>query len=171
VARSTAGGPEALSPTCRGYHLIHDSLPSRIDSHSLRSHLVARLGDTVSSNHLGKPRRYILTSGNESESSCCYFLPGRCSRRPIFSSSSGGCLWRFASPCSPVLFFGGGQSNHRTIATGNLKLPKPPGQKETGDKITIHNLRNFDYEPGKPATPRWETKVVDLSQLVEWIFT
>ncbi len=34
-----------------------------------------------------------------------------------------------------------------------------------GDKITIHNLRNFDYEPGQPATPRWETKVVNLSQL------
>jgi hypothetical protein len=34
-----------------------------------------------------------------------------------------------------------------------------------GDKITIHNLRNFDYEPGQPAKPRWETKVVDLSQL------
>src|SRR6267378_2108334 len=34
-----------------------------------------------------------------------------------------------------------------------------------GDKITIHNLRNFDYEPGLPAKPRWETKIVDLSQL------
>jgi Domain of unknown function (DUF4105) len=34
-----------------------------------------------------------------------------------------------------------------------------------GDKITIHNLRNFDYEPGRPAQARWETKVVDLSQL------
>ena len=34
-----------------------------------------------------------------------------------------------------------------------------------GDKITIHNLRNFDYQPGQPAKPRWETKVVDLSQL------
>jgi len=34
-----------------------------------------------------------------------------------------------------------------------------------GDKITIHNLRNFDYQPGQPAKPRWETKVVDLGQL------
>src|ERR1700751_5537687 len=34
-----------------------------------------------------------------------------------------------------------------------------------GDKITIHNLRNFDYEPGLPPKPRWETRVVDLSQL------
>jgi hypothetical protein len=34
-----------------------------------------------------------------------------------------------------------------------------------GDKITIHNLRNFDYEPGLPAKPRWETRIVDLGQL------
>jgi Ca2+/Na+ antiporter len=34
-----------------------------------------------------------------------------------------------------------------------------------GNKIIIHNLRNFDYEPGLPAKPRWATKVVDLGQL------
>jgi len=36
-----------------------------------------------------------------------------------------------------------------------------------GDKITIHNLRNFDYEAGQPPKPkpRWETRVVDLSQI------
>lgn len=34
-----------------------------------------------------------------------------------------------------------------------------------GDKISIHNLRNFDYQPGQPPKPQWETKVVDLSQL------
>lgn len=34
-----------------------------------------------------------------------------------------------------------------------------------GDKITIHNVRNFDYQPDQPPKPRWETKVVDLSQL------
>lgn len=34
-----------------------------------------------------------------------------------------------------------------------------------GDKITIHSLRNFDYNPGRPAEPRWENRVVDLSQL------
>jgi hypothetical protein len=34
-----------------------------------------------------------------------------------------------------------------------------------GDKITIHNLRNFDYEPGLVAKPRWENKIVDLSEL------
>lgn len=34
-----------------------------------------------------------------------------------------------------------------------------------GDNVTIHNYRNFDYEPGRPPQPRWETKVVDLSRL------
>jgi ABC-type transport system involved in multi-copper enzyme maturation permease subunit len=34
-----------------------------------------------------------------------------------------------------------------------------------GDKITIHNLRNFGYQPGQPPKVRWETRVVDLSQL------
>lgn len=34
-----------------------------------------------------------------------------------------------------------------------------------GNKATIHNYRNFEYEPGRPPQPRWETKVVDLNQL------
>ena len=34
-----------------------------------------------------------------------------------------------------------------------------------GDKITIHNLRNFNYQPGLPAEPRWETRVIDLGRL------
>src|SRR5260370_18965002 len=34
-----------------------------------------------------------------------------------------------------------------------------------GDKITIHNLRNFDYGPGPLAKPRWQTKIENLNQL------
>lgn len=34
-----------------------------------------------------------------------------------------------------------------------------------GDKITIHNVRNFEYEPSQPPKPRWETRVVDLNEL------
>ena len=34
-----------------------------------------------------------------------------------------------------------------------------------GDKITIHNLRNFDYRPGLPPQAHWETKVVHVSDL------
>jgi hypothetical protein len=37
--------------------------------------------------------------------------------------------------------------------------------ERNGDKVTIHNLRNFDYRPGSPPQPRWETKVVDLNEL------
>lgn len=34
-----------------------------------------------------------------------------------------------------------------------------------GDRITIHNLRNFDYETGLAPKPRWETRVVNLGDL------
>jgi hypothetical protein len=37
--------------------------------------------------------------------------------------------------------------------------------EKDGDRITIHNLRDFDYETGMPTKPRWETKTVDLRQL------
>jgi hypothetical protein len=37
--------------------------------------------------------------------------------------------------------------------------------ERNGDKVTIYNLRNFDYQPGAPPQQRWETKVVDLSDL------
>ena len=54
-------------------------------------------------------------------------------------------------------------------ATGNRHwqpdVAETAWTERDGDKITIHNLRNFDYEPGQPANSRWETKVVDLSQL------
>src|SRR5258708_6654760 len=54
-------------------------------------------------------------------------------------------------------------------ATGNRHwqpdVAETAWTERDGDKITIHNLRNFDYEPGQLCKPRWETKVVDLSQL------
>jgi hypothetical protein len=34
-----------------------------------------------------------------------------------------------------------------------------------GDQVTIHNFRNFDYQLGQSPQVRWETKIVDLSQL------
>ena len=34
-----------------------------------------------------------------------------------------------------------------------------------GDKITIHNIRNFDYRSETDFDPRWETRVYDLSKL------
>src|ERR1700693_6075112 len=56
-----------------------------------------------------------------------------------------------------------------TKATGNRHwqpdVAETAWTERDGDKVTIHNMRNFDYEAGQPAKPRWETKVVDLSQL------
>lgn len=34
-----------------------------------------------------------------------------------------------------------------------------------GDKITVHNIRNFDYRSEADFDPRWETRVYDLSKL------
>jgi hypothetical protein len=34
-----------------------------------------------------------------------------------------------------------------------------------GDRITIHNVRNFDYRTETDFTPRWETRTYDLSKL------
>jgi hypothetical protein len=35
----------------------------------------------------------------------------------------------------------------------------------SGDKITIHNVRNFAYRTETDFTPRWETRTYDLSKL------
>ena len=34
-----------------------------------------------------------------------------------------------------------------------------------GDRVTIHNLRNFDYRTETDFTPRWEVRQYDLSQI------
>ncbi len=34
-----------------------------------------------------------------------------------------------------------------------------------GDRVTIHNVRNFDYRTETDYTPRWETRSYDLSQV------
>ena len=34
-----------------------------------------------------------------------------------------------------------------------------------GDRMTVHNLRNFDYRSETDFTPRWEDRTYDLSQL------
>lgn len=34
-----------------------------------------------------------------------------------------------------------------------------------GDRMTVHNLRNFDYRSETDYTPRWETRTFDLAKL------
>lgn len=42
----------------------------------------------------------------------------------------------------------------------------PPTASIDGDRLTIHNLRNYDYRSVDDYTPRWETRTYDLSRLV-----
>jgi hypothetical protein len=45
-------------------------------------------------------------------------------------------------------------------------VARMPTASIEGDRITIHNLRNFDYGSVDDYTPRWETRTYDLSRLV-----
>jgi hypothetical protein len=40
-----------------------------------------------------------------------------------------------------------------------------PWAEVVGDRITIHNVRNFAWRTETDFTPRWETRTVDLAQL------
>ncbi len=40
-----------------------------------------------------------------------------------------------------------------------------PSASTTGDLVTFHNFRNFDYDLQGGVTERWETRVADLSKL------
>lgn len=53
-------------------------------------------------------------------------------------------------------------SNNRDWQPDVARLPTAEIQ---GDKITIHNLRNFDYRSETDYTERWETRSYDLSKL------
>jgi hypothetical protein len=41
-----------------------------------------------------------------------------------------------------------------------------PRAEISGNRVTIHNLRNFDYSSETDVTPHWETRTFDLNQLV-----
>ena len=45
------------------------------------------------------------------------------------------------------------------------EVARTPYATINGDKITIHNVRNFAYRTETDFTPRWETRTYDLSKL------
>lgn len=44
-------------------------------------------------------------------------------------------------------------------------VARPPTGELHGDRLTMHDVRNFDYRSETDFTPRWETRTYDLSQL------
>ncbi len=57
-----------------------------------------------------------------------------------------------------------------TIAPSNDRawqadVARTPWAEIDGDRVTIHEVRNFDYRTETDYTPRWETRSYDLTQL------
>ena len=40
-----------------------------------------------------------------------------------------------------------------------------PTAEISGDRLTVHNVRNFEYRSDTDSTPRWETRTYDLTKL------
>jgi hypothetical protein len=53
-------------------------------------------------------------------------------------------------------------SNDRAWQTG---VDRTAWAEIDGDRVTVHNVRNFDYRSATDFTPVWETRSYDLSQL------
>ena len=61
-----------------------------------------------------------------------------------------------------VLFFRIPASNDRDWQP---EVAMTPYATINGDMITIHNVRNFDYQTETEFTPHWETRTYDLKKL------
>jgi hypothetical protein len=98
------------------------------------------------------------------------------------ASTTGGCVWagcaRRARVCAAPL---AGQLGIAcaiallaawwlTIRPSNSNdwqtdVAETPYAEIEGDRVVIHNFRNFDYVTKTDYRPRWETKTVHLSNL------
>ena len=47
----------------------------------------------------------------------------------------------------------------------SVEYSKLPWAEADGDRLTIHNVRNFDYPRDGQPIPRWETRIFDLADL------
>jgi hypothetical protein len=61
-----------------------------------------------------------------------------------------------------IWFFSLRPSNDREWAPDNAAIPSA---EINGDRLIIHNVRNFDYRSETDFTPRWEDRTYDLSKL------
>jgi len=91
----------------------------------------------------------------------------------VFGVSVLIALWRgwvvpgllaFAAVFAPLLFW------WRRIPASNDRLwaddvAKIAAGTVEGDRVTLHNVRNFDWRSNTDYTQRWETRVYDLGQL------
>ena len=75
-----------------------------------------------------------------------------------------GALTAFTGLFAVVLFwfFNIEASNERSWQTGVAQLPRATIE---GDRVTVHNVRNFDYRSETDFTPAFETRSYDLSKL------
>src|SRR5262249_3219825 len=87
-------------------------------------------------------------------SSSSYDRSAAVSRRSARRSSSRSC--------------GGGRSAPPTTPPASpapAGVARPPYGVVDGNRLTIHNIRNFDYRSETDFTERWETRSYDLSQI------
>jgi hypothetical protein len=70
----------------------------------------------------------------------------------LAAASAGVAAWWFTLP----------PSHHRHWQPDVAHLARA---EINGDLITLHNVRNFDYQSATDYTPRWETRTLNLSQL------
>jgi Domain of unknown function (DUF4105) len=82
----------------------------------------------------------------------------------LWHGRAGLGLAAFALAFGAVLFWWHGiaPSNDRTWANDVARITN--GTVD-GDRVTLHNVRNFDWRTNDDYTERWETRVYDLSKL------
>jgi uncharacterized protein DUF4105 len=76
----------------------------------------------------------------------------------------GRCVVAFAAAAAVLLFWWSTlhPSNDRHWISDVARLPRA---ELDGDRLTIQNVRNFDYRSETDYTERWETRTYDLSNL------
>ena len=52
------------------------------------------------------------------------------------------------------------------VADWQPSVAELPRAELSGDRLTVHNVRDFDYRSETDFTPRWEARTYDLTQLV-----